>query len=202
MSFVVHSFTFPGGQETISGAILSANKEPAKPRFVFLHGAGKGVKERIYDLAEVIIKSGRDMLAIDFSGHGASSGELKKSSLEKRVKEARSAIDQFTSREALTICGSSMGGYIALKMLRFYEVENLILFCPALYDKKAYSVKFDEGFSEIIRASKSWENTDALSDLKEFSGKLLLVMGDQDEVIPDEVIDLIFESATLMDELL
>jgi pimeloyl-ACP methyl ester carboxylesterase len=89
-----------------------------------------------------------------------------------------------------------MGGYIALKMLEFYAIDTLLLFCPALYDRKAYDVQFDEGFSSLIRVPESWMNTDVLHLLSQFKGKLLIVTGSEDKVIPRKVIDLIFEAAT------
>ena len=73
----------------------------------------------------------------DFSGHGESSRELKKDCLEKRVHEAKSVMHQFCSEEKpLIICGSSMGGFIAIKLLEFFKISTLILLCPALYTKK------------------------------------------------------------------
>ena len=84
-----------------------------------------------------------------------------------------------------------MGGYIAIKMLKLYHVETLILVCPALYDAKASDVRFDLGFTEIIRSPESWRNTDVLKTLEAYTGNLLVVMGENDEVIPPGVIELI-----------
>lgn len=184
-------FNVEVGNEVISGVILSNDNILIKPKFVFLHGAGIGVKEMIYNVSAPILNSGSNILSIDFSGHGESSGELKKSSLQKRVIEAKASIDKFSPNGPLIVCGASMGGYIAIRMLELYEIETLILFCPALYGAKAYAVPFDCGFSEIIRSPNSWQNTDVLGLLENFSGKLLIIMGENDEVIPPGVIELI-----------
>ena len=197
MTTQIHAFSFPAGAETISAAVYTQRNFIPRPEFIFLHGAGIGRKERILDLAEPLIRRGHDLLAFDFSGHGASTGELKKGSLERRVNEATETILRYGALppRALTICGSSMGGYVALKILQTHSVDKLILFCPALYDRAAYRVRFDQGFSEIIRQSESWLNTDVLESLRNFRGKLLIVMGDQDKVIPPGVIDLILRTA-------
>lgn len=190
---IKQSFTFTINEETISANILAKDNLTIPPRFIFLHGAGTGNKERVQSIATPVISNNVNILTLDFSGHGESTGELKKSSLKKRLEEANAAIKQFSSKEPLIICGSSMGGYIAIKLLDFYKVDTLILFCPALYDKNAYNVRFDAGFTEIIRTPESWKNTDALDSLEKFTGNLLIVMGEKDEVIPPGVIELIIQ---------
>lgn len=179
-------------EETISGIIFSKNNINLAPQFIFLHGAGTGVKERVLSIATPIIEHNINILAFDFSGHGESSGQLKQGSLEQRVHEAKAMIDQFASKEKpLIVCGSSMGGFVAIKLLEFFEINTLILLCPALYDKKAYATTFDDGFTEIIRSPESWKKTDALPLLENFTGRILIVMGEKDTVIPPGVIELI-----------
>lgn len=184
-------FLFKIDEENIACTILANKANINPPKFIFLHGAGNGKKERIHNISLPIIASGLNILAFDFSGHGESTGELKKCSLQKRVNEAKEMINSFASEEPLIICGSSMGGYVSIKLLEFYKIDSLILFCPALYDKKAYEIPFDEGFTDIIRSPESWKNTDVLTLLEKFTGKILVVLGEKDEVIPGEVIDLI-----------
>lgn len=173
LNMLQKTVTFTTNQETIAGTILYKDENSIDPNFIFFHG-GAGNKERIYSVIPPVVDSGKSVLAIDFSGHGASTGELKKSSLKKRVEEATAAIDNYIeTNDSLIICGASMGGYIAIKMLELYKVKSLILFCPALYDKNAYNVLFDEGFTDIIRTPQSWRNTDALRLLEDFTGNLL-----------------------------
>lgn len=177
--------------EIIAATILSKNSNSSLPRFIFLHGAGAGNKEKVHNIAFPIINLGINILTLDFSGHGESTGDLKKSSLQKRVNEAKTVINTFASKEPLVICGFSMGGYVAIKLLDLYKIDTIVLFCPALYDKKAYSVSFDNGFTEIIRATESWRKTDAITSLEKFTGNLLIVIGESDEIIPSGVIELI-----------
>ena len=84
-----------------------------------------------------------------------------------------------------------MGGYVALKMLEMQDVKNLILFAPAVYDRKAFGLSFDNGFTEAIRRPGSWRDSDVFLSLEKFTGNLLLFIGKQDEAIPRGVIDLI-----------
>ena len=111
------AFTFNTHQETIAGTILYKDEANSHANFVFFHG-GAGNKERIYSIISPVVDKGTGVLTIDFSGHGESSGHLKKSSLKKRTEEAKTAIDIFAKNDdSLTICGASMGGYTAIKML-------------------------------------------------------------------------------------
>ncbi len=89
----------------------------------------------------------------------------------------------------LSLCGFSMGGYIAIKLLQKFNVQNLILFCPAVYDKKAQHHYFGEEFTSIIRAKDSWKNSDAFKILEKFTGNLILVKGDKDEVVPADIFE-------------
>lgn len=195
MTMTIMPFKFKTEQETLAANLINLNNN-TPPKFVFLHGGGAGTKERVQHIAEPVLQSGRNILTFDFSGHGESTGDLKKSSLEKRVYEASSVIDQYASREPLIICGASMGGYIAIKLLDLHKVDTLILFCPAVYNKEAYSVRFDSGFTDIIRRPNSWTDTDIIPTLNAFTGRLLIIIGEADEVIPSGVIELIAQQST------
>lgn len=182
------------GRENLVASVVS-NNHAQKPNFVYLHGAGSSTKERAYKLFELILDSTSGILSFDFSGHGESSGELARSSLKKRIMETRKIINLYADKKSLVVCGSSMGAYIAVKMLEYFEVKTLLLFCPAMYDRKSIKLRFDKGFGEAIRKTKSWEKSDAFSLLKRFSGNLFICIGEKDEVIPKEVITLLNKSA-------
>lgn len=181
------------GSDFISGLIIENNIQAnILPSCIFIHGGGTAsYKERIIDFADPILKKNKNILSFDFSGHGESTGILSEGSLAKRIYEAEEIIKSYTSQQNLTLFGASMGGYIAIKLLEKFSVDTLILFCPALYAARAYNVPFNKGFSEIIREFESWRNTDALQILENFTGNLLIVMGENDIVIPQGVIDLI-----------
>ena len=186
------SISLKVNEEILSGVIFSKNNIDIPPQFIFLHGAGTGVKEKVLSIAAPIIEHNINILAFDFSGHGESSGQLKQGSLEKRVHEAKVMIEQLASKEKpLIVCGSSMGGFIAIKLLEFFKIKTLILLCPALYDKQAYATPFDNSFTEIIRSPESWKKTDVLPLLENFTGHILIVIGEKDTVIPPGVTELI-----------
>lgn len=176
-------------------AIILANDFSVQPSFVFIHGAGVGTKERIHTFSEVLLEHNISMFAFDQSGAGKDAPQLSQSSLEARTDEAKFAIGEFAATGGLTICGSSMGGEIAIRMLEFFPVKNLILFCPGIYDERAFPVRFDQGFTDIIRQPESWRNSYTFSLLRAFTGNLLIVIGSEDTVIPSAVIQSLDQAA-------
>ena len=100
---------FEAGKENITGTIIGTNTEK-KSDFIFLHGAGKSTKEKAHGFFDTLLfKTIPNITTFDFSGHGESSGTLKKSSLQKRIFETKTAIDLYTTKSQLTVCGTSMG---------------------------------------------------------------------------------------------
>ncbi len=185
---------FNAGQETLAGNIF-APASGDKPQILFMHGAGSSKKERYTWLAEKLLAQNIASLTFDFSGHGESTGLLAESSLQKRSQEALAALKHIDQSNPFTIMGSSMSGFTALDLLRFVQPANLILFCPAIYTAAAYEARFDDGFTPIIREYESWKNADVLQYLERFEGNLLIIIGDQDEVIPPGVIEMIHQHA-------
>jgi len=180
--------SFSAGEERLAGNIIYGDGE-SKPRLLFLHGAGKATKERSSYLAFELAKHGIGSFSFDFSGHGESSGRLEESSLKKRLAEASVALHFLDKSEGITVCGSSMGAHIALELVKTAPVKTLVLFCPAIYDRNAVPVPFNRGFSAIIRRQGSWRNTDVFGSICKFTGNLLIVTGEKDEVIPGGVIE-------------
>ena len=92
----------------------------------------------------------------------------------------------------------SMSGHTAISLLNAKDnmMKNLALFWPGLYHDAAESLKFNQGFSDVIRAEKSYLKASKIFHLlRQFRGNLFLVKGELDEIIPDEVINKILLEA-------
>jgi uncharacterized protein len=178
----------------LKGDVLSlAETDPA--RLVILHGAGLGTRDRFRPFRTRLAQAGVSSLAFDFIGHGETGGQLSESSLQRRTEQACAVIETVTVTHPFSVLGSSMGAYTAVKLLEIYPVENLILFVPAMYDAAAYSVPFGAEFTHVIRRPHSWVDSDAWRILGSFRGRLLLIVAEQDDVIPADVIRRIDASA-------
>ncbi|MEJ0062766.1 MAG: alpha/beta fold hydrolase [Alphaproteobacteria bacterium] len=186
---VRHGF-FDAQGERLGFSEFTPASKPAHTKFLSLHGAGKAVRQRVFYLTDDLIEAGLGFFCFDFSGHGESSGAMAASTLEKRRNEALAAYHFMGPPAPTILSGNSMGGYIAAELIKDAPIDHLILFCPALYAASAYDVPFDERFTEILRTPDSFENNRVLDHASKFSGSVLLIIGENDSVIPDRVMKL------------
>ncbi|WP_327182642.1 alpha/beta hydrolase [Streptomyces sp. NBC_01334] len=173
---------------------------PGTVTAVLLHGAGNGSKERLLPLAHEFTGRGCRALALDFSGHGESSGELRESSLRRRFEQAVSVIDAYVPADGtLVLVGFSMSGQTVADLAAYYRdrVTALGLCAPAVYAARAWDVPFGEGngeFSAIIRRPGSWREAPALDVLRAYEGRAVLAVPGTDTVIPPQVTEAVQEA--------
>ena len=126
--------------------------------------------------------------------------ELKSSSLISRTLQACRVVNSVGIQQPLSVIAASMGAYTAVKLLEYYQIKNMILLVPAMYDSKAYNVPFNEGFTEIIRRPESWDDSDAWQILSKYKGRLFIIAAENDNVIPKGVVNRIYDSAVNAEE--
>jgi hypothetical protein len=180
------------GSSTLIGDILSPDNSP---RVLVLHGAGNSNRGRFQLLREEFYAKGISSIAFDFLGHGDTGGDLKSSSLSSRTRQACRVVDALNLQQPLSVIGASMSAYTSVKLLEHYHIKNLILLVPAMYTSQAYSIPFNRGFSKIIRQPQSWVQSDAWRLLADYTGRLLIVAAENDQIIPRDVINRIYDSA-------
>lgn len=180
------------GLETLAVTVVGSKAHPI-PQILVLHGAGFAQRKLSWPLVEELAQINTASVTFDYSGHGESSANTDRS-LSKRVKEASEVFEKF-KKSITTVIAFSMSGYVALHIAKKYHPETIILFAPAIYDTKAFEVPFGPEFSKVIRAENSWRNSDSKELLESFTGKLLIFIGENDEVIPREVVDAIYDGA-------
>jgi len=191
-SFPTRVFRIPFEEYTLVGDVL-AGEEP--PCLLVLHGAGTSCRERFRQLREHFFTHGIGSVAFDCIGHGDTGGDLKSTSLKSRTEQARAVLGMVPLSQPFSVVAGSMGGYTAVTLLPRHAIANLVLIGPAMYAAEAYAVPFNDGFTDIIRRPNSWETSDAWILLGRFTGRLLIVAGEKDTVIPPGVIRKVYESA-------
>ncbi|MET9800733.1 alpha/beta fold hydrolase [Streptomyces sp. NPDC006368] len=177
--------------------VLRGSGGAAGPTVVVMHGAGGASKERLLPVVEEFARRGCRAVALDFSGHGDSSGELRESSLERRFAQARAVIDRVAADgDELVLVGFSMAGQTVADLTRHYgaRVAAVGLCAPAVYAAEAWGVRFGDGFTEIIRRDGSWRTSGALKAFEEFEGAAVLVVPGTDQVIPAAVTEAVEEA--------
>ncbi len=161
---------------------------------IVLHGAGQSSRERFSRMRESLNANGVPSVCFDCIGHGETGGDIKATSLHGRTAQA-AAVIRHTCTEPLTLIAASMGAYTAIKLAEIFPVKNMVLLVPAVYTPLAYQLPFGPEFSAAIRVPGSWRKSDAFSILERFKGNLLIVAAENDNVIPEEVITGIHDSA-------
>ena len=180
------------GSSTLIGDVLGPEEAP---QVLVLHGAGNSNRGRFQTLREALLEAGITSAAFDFVGHGDTGGDLKGSSLSSRTRQACRVVEALKWRQPFAVIGASMSAYTAVKLLAHFQIKSLILLVPAMYASRAYTTPFNGGFSDIIRQPQSWVHSDAWRLLADYTGRLLIIAGENDPVIPRDVIDRIYHSA-------
>ncbi|MEH6578444.1 MAG: alpha/beta fold hydrolase [Amphritea sp.] len=163
---------------------------------LLLHGAGNATRERFLPLRERLAEFAITSTALDFLGHGETGGQISHSSLASRTDQALALVDSQDHKSPLSILGSSMGAYNAIKITQQISVNLLVLFVPGVYTPEAYRVPFGKEFSRIIRRDCSWSDSDAWEILSRYRGSLLVIESENDTVIPKAIPERLLSSAT------
>ena len=95
------------------------------PFIVFLHGFMSDLEGKKPNAFLKFAKKNKlSFLALEYSGHGKSSGKFINGNITKWSNETSALIKKFVKRNDLIIVGSSMGSWLALK--QFQEFKNQI----------------------------------------------------------------------------
>ncbi|MCM2580069.1 alpha/beta hydrolase [Streptomyces meridianus] len=190
----------PVDGEQVSVCTVEPGERAVDPHGVLvLHGAGNGDKERVLPLAEDFAALGHPAVALDFSGHGESSGALPELSLRRRRDQAAGVIEELCDPELpLILVGFSMSGQTVADLIEVYgeRVAAVVLCAPGIYGRQAWDVPFGAGFTGLIRQPGSWRTSAAPAAYARFAGRAVLVLPERDDVIPAGVTSLIGSALT------
>ncbi len=188
-------FQIPFEGVLLQGDVLGGNLPDLA---VMIHGGGQHHRGKMRPLRQELAERGVGTCAFDLIGHGQTGGELRTSSLAHRTRQVCAVIDalELGSRGPLAITAASMGAHTAVDLLHHYDVGSLVLVVPAMYASAAHDVAFDQGFTDIIRRPESWQQSLGWELLASYEGKLAVIAGVEDRVIPRGVIRRFHESAS------
>ena len=98
------------------------NIHKGAPFIVFLHGFMSDLEGKKPNAFLKFAKKNKlSFLALEYSGHGKSSGKFIKGNITKWSKETSIVIKKFVKNNNFTIVGSSMGAWIALKQFQKFK---------------------------------------------------------------------------------
>ena len=99
-----------------------ANNYKKNLYIVFLHGFMsdlEGEKPKVF--LKYAKKNKLGFLAIEYSGHGKSSGEFTKSNISKWSDETSKLVKKYAKDHKIILIGSIMGAWIALKQFKIFK---------------------------------------------------------------------------------
>ena len=76
-------------------------------------------------LKQYAVKNKLGFLAIEYSGHGKSSGEFTKGNITTWSNDAKNSIKKIIKKNKFILIGSSMGAWISLNQFKYFENQIL-----------------------------------------------------------------------------
>jgi len=102
------------------------NKYKKKPFVVFLHGFMSDLEgEKPKKILKYCNSKKISFLALEYSGHGKSSGKFTQGNISKWTNEVRVSIKRIIKKNKFVLVGSSMGSWISLNQFRFFNNQIL-----------------------------------------------------------------------------
>lgn len=187
---------FKVGNETLRGILFIPDGTGPFPAVIFFHGSG-GNGETQFESAKNLSEEGILGFAFNYRGCGVSSGEFKDQTREMGIGDAKEALNFFLAqkevdKKRLGFSGSSFGGFIASLFVNQFNPKSLALIAPAAYSSQTYATHRDSD----SRLKEGFENSDSYKEIAKFKGSLLLVRCEFDDVLPPEMIERYWNSAS------
>jgi uncharacterized protein len=182
---------------TSSTLITPKGKSHIRPAVLFIHG-WRGDRSKYVERAKDLAALGFTCLAFDLRGHGGAS-EDEQSTITRvdNLNDAVAAYDllahnPFIDPSAITVFGSSYGGYLAMLLAGKRNVARLILRAPALYRDSGFGLPAAGAMKDVeaYRARRTTPGRNlALKSIRGFTGDALIIASENDEFIPFQSIE-------------
>lgn len=188
---------------SIAGTLITPT--PHLPGVLFVHGWG-GSQEQYLTRARQVAALGCVCLAFDLRGHAGTQPQQDTVSRENNLRDVVAAYDVLAAHRlvdpaSIAVVGSSYGGYLAAILTSVRAVKWLVLRAPALYMDQDWEVpkqQLHHGDELLLYRQHLVTPIDnrALRACAAFSGDVLVVESERDQVIPHPVIASYLEATT------
>ena len=99
-----------------------SNNYPEKIYIVFLHGFMSDIEgEKPKAIFKYAKKNNLGFLALEYSGHGKSSGKFINGNISKWSKDVEIVIKKIVKKNNFILVGSSMGAWLSLNQFNFFK---------------------------------------------------------------------------------
>ena len=100
----------------------SSNEYKDNLYIVFLHGFMSSIEgEKPQTILKFAKKNKLGFLALEYSGHGKSSGKFTKGNITQWSKEVETVIKKIVKKNKFILVGSSMGAWLSLNQFKYFK---------------------------------------------------------------------------------
>ena len=100
------------------------NHYQEKTFIVFLHGFMSNIEgEKPKAIFKYAKKNKLGFLALEYSGHGKSTGNFTKGNISKWSKEVKITIKKIVKKNEFILVGSSMGAWLSLNQFKYFKAQ-------------------------------------------------------------------------------
>jgi len=178
-----------------------------KPYIVFLHGFMSNIEgKKPQTLLQFSKKNNLGFLALEYSGHGKSSGEFTEGNISNWTQNVKITIKKIVKKNDFILVGSSMGSWIALNQFKYFKkqirgfigIGSAPEFLSRLmwnkFSKKIKSEILSKGKAMIKNGQyeypityqliKDGRKNKVLNKKNNFNIQVTMIHGQKDEVVP------------------
>lgn len=205
----IQKITFKSDGESLSGLIYIPERTDTRllPSVVIFHGRGSN-KDRYTGRSEALAKAGLLTFIFDFRGCGESEGEFKNQTIAMGFQDATAGYDYLVhhnlcDKKRIGVFGGSFGGYQAALLTKERFVKSLVLSAPAIYQDEWWDKvpeSLDPERKALYRLQASISDTKAMKAIQTYSGALLVIEHEKDEVIPKRITRSYYKKALCVSE--
>jgi pimeloyl-ACP methyl ester carboxylesterase len=180
--------------QALAGTLMAPARE--LPGVLFVHGWG-GSQEQDLARAREAAGLGSVCLTFDLRGHEPQSKTFHTVTRADNLTDLLSAYDWLALRpdvdaESIAVVGVSYGGYLAALLSSERPVRWLALRSPALYKDEQWQtpklqLHVDTDLPAYRRSRIAWQDNRALRACAGYTGDVLLVEAEHDEIVPHRV---------------
>jgi len=195
MESYIAQLSIPVDGESIAATLLMHTAKV--PGVLFVHGWG-GDQEQDLARAQEVVGLGCICLTFDLRGHKRTESQRETVTRPQNLVDLVAAYDTLANVHgvdpgSIAVVGSSYGGYLASLLTIQRPVRWLGLRAPALYkdanwDLPKRQLHVDAEFAAFRRSVVSSAENRALAACASFTGDVLIVESEHDEIIPPAVI--------------
>ena len=101
-----------------------SNNSSSNLHIVFLHGFMSSIEgEKPKIIFKYAKKNKLGFLALEYSGHGKSSGKFTKGNISKWSREVEITIKKIIKKDEFILVGSSMGAWLSLNQFKYFKTQ-------------------------------------------------------------------------------